>query len=116
MTDRTRRTAGLWLLGLCSVLDLAVIGVPGPPIGVAILGGVLGFASLVIVVRALRDARRGVRLLAALRIISALTAVPAFFVDNVPGAAVTAAAVTVVLNCIGVLLLAGTGRTVVAAS
>jgi hypothetical protein len=116
MTDSTRKTAGLWLLGLCSVLDLAVIGVPnGPPIGVRVLSAVLGVVSLVLVVRALRDAGTGIRMLAALRILSALSAVPAFFASGVSGTAVTAASVTVALNVSGLLLVAGPGRTAVVA-
>jgi hypothetical protein len=98
---------GLWLLGFCSLLDVATLPMTDgtPPWSVAIAGAVLGAISLVLVVRALRGA--GVRLLIGLRILSALSAVPAFVLGDVPGAAVAAAAAVVVLNVVGVLLVAG---------
>jgi hypothetical protein len=113
MSDRSRSTtAGLWLLGICSALDLAVIGVPdGPPLAVGIVSAVLGVASLWLVVRSMRDAHHGLRLLAGLRVLSALSAVPAFVADDASGTAIAAAAVTVVLNVAGLLLVSGPGRT-----
>jgi hypothetical protein len=104
---------GLWLLGFCSILDVAALALPdgeSPPWSVAIAGAVLGVVSLVLVVRALRGA--GVRWLIALRILSALSAVPAFVATDVPVAAVAGAAVVVVLNVVGVLLVAGGSRRV----
>jgi hypothetical protein len=104
---------GLWLLGFCSLLDIALLaGTDGdsPPWSVAIAGAVLGAVSLVLVVRALRGA--GVRWLIALRILSALSAVPAFVAGDVPVAAVAGAAAVVVLNVVGVLLVAGGARRV----
>jgi hypothetical protein len=106
--------AGLWLLGSCSVLDVVALGLSDgetPPWAVAIAGAALGVVSLVLVIRALRGAG-GVRLLIGLRILSALSAVPAFLVGDVPVAAVAGAAVVVVLNVVGVLLVAGGGRRV----
>ena len=105
---------GLWLLGFCSLLDIAGLAMTDgktPPWAVAIAGAVLGAVSLVLVVRALRGVG-GVRLLIALRILSALSAVPAFLADDVPGAAVAAATVVVVLNVAGVLLVGGGVRRV----
>ena len=102
---------GLWLLGFCSLLDIATLPLTDgqtPPWGVAIAGAVLGAVSLVLVVRALRGA--GVRLLIGLRILSALSAVPAFLLGGVPPAAVAGAAAVVVLNVVGVLLVVGAGR------
>ena len=102
---------GLWLLGLCSVLDVAALALTDgttPPWPVAIAAAALGIVSLVLVVRALRGG--GIRLLIGLRILSALSAVPAFFATGVPAPAVTAAAVVVVLNVVGVLLVGGAGR------
>ena len=102
---------GLWLLGLCSVLDVATPAVTDgttPPWPVAIAAAALGVVSLVLVVRALRGG--GVRLLIGLRILSAVSAVPAFFATGVPAAAVAAAAVVVVLDVVGVLLVGGAGR------
>jgi hypothetical protein len=107
--------AGLWLLGFCSVLDVALLGLTdgtSPPWTVAIAGAALGAVSLVLVVRALRDAGGGVRWLIALRMLSALWAVPAFLGSDVPRAAVAGAAVVVVLNVAGVLLVGAGSRRV----
>jgi hypothetical protein len=104
---------GLWLLGWCSVLDVASLAVTDgdtPPWALAIAGAALGRVSVVLVIRALRGG--GVRLLIGLRILSALTAVPAFLVGDAPAAAVAGAAAVVVLNVVGVLLVAGGGRRV----
>jgi hypothetical protein len=104
---------GLWLLGLCSVLDVAALALTDgttPPRPVAIAAAALGIVSLVLVARALRGG--GIRLLIGLRILSALSAVPAFFATAVPAPAVAAAAVVVVLNVVGVLLVGGASRRV----
>jgi hypothetical protein len=104
---------GLWLLGFCSLLDIATPALTdgeSPPWSVAIVGAALGAVSLVLVVRALRGA--GVRLLIGLRILAALSAVPAFVAGDVPVVAVAGAAAVVVLNVVGVLLVAGGARRV----
>jgi hypothetical protein len=106
-----RARVGLWLLGFCSLLDVASLALTDgdtPPWWVAIAGAVLGLVSLALVGRALRGA--GARLLIALRILSALSAVPAFLISDVPAAAVAAATVVVVLNVAGVLLVGGATR------
>jgi hypothetical protein len=48
-----------------------------------------------------------------LRVLSAVTALPAFLVDDVPAAAQAAAAATVVLTVMGVLLIGRTDARVV---
>lgn len=54
----------------------------GPPIGVVVLGVLLAAVTLVLVVQALRTGARGlVRGVAATRILSVITGLPAFFVD-----------------------------------
>lgn len=78
-------------LALAFVLGLADIastffptpeGEVGPPIGILLLGGLLGVVTLIGVVWAFRTRSRGaVRIVAAARIVSAITALPAFFVD-----------------------------------
>jgi hypothetical protein len=82
---------GLVLAFLLGVVDLtprvepASDGKHGPPLGVLLLDGILGLITLVAVVVAWRTARRGaVRLTAGARIISVITALPAFFVDVPP--------------------------------
>lgn len=109
---------GLGLLGLLSAVDIAMLALTDgehPPYAVAALGAGLGLVSLYLVVRAFRSPDHPVRLLIALRIVSAVTALPAFFVDDVPGAAKAAASAFVALTAVGVLLVGGTQpRTVTA--
>ncbi|NEA30134.1 hypothetical protein [Streptomyces sp. SID13031] len=105
--SRTFR-AGLILLGLLSVGDLAgplLTDGEHPPMSVALIGSALGLVSLVLVVLAWRGARRAVVPLIVLRLLSGLSAVPAFFAGGVPAAAVVAAALTVVLAVVGTTLL-----------
>ncbi len=60
-----------------------------------------------LVVQAYRDPGKPLRLLIGLRVLSAVTALPAFFVSDVPAGAQAAAAGVVVLTAVGVLLTAG---------
>jgi len=109
MNTSPARRAGLVILGLLSVADVATLPLTDgdhPPYAIASLATLLGIASLVLVVKALRDPSRSLRLLIGLRILSALTALPAFFVDDVPAAAQAIAAGIVVLTAAGVLLAA----------
>lgn len=103
------RTAGLVLLGLLSLGDLALIaGTDGktPPYAVAAAAAVLGLLSLWLVVRALRDPEAPLRLLIGVRVLSAVLALPAFLADEVPAEAVTGSATVVALTVTGVLLVA----------
>ena len=100
--------AGLALFGLLSLADvvgLVVTDGEHPPYAIAAIGAVLGAVSLFLVVRIWRGDWRGVFVLLGLRILSALSAVPAFFVSDVPTAAVIAAAAIVILTVVAVLLL-----------
>jgi hypothetical protein len=72
---------------------------------IALIGSVLGLVSLVLVVLAWRGSRRAVVPLIALRLLSGLSAVPAFFVGDVPAAAVVAAGLTVALAVVGTALV-----------
>jgi len=104
---RTSR-AGLVVLGALSALDLlAPLLTDGehPPMSIALLVAALGLASLVLVVSAWRGARRAVWPLIALRLLSALSAVPAFFVPGVPAIAVAAASAVIVLTMAGIALV-----------
>jgi peptidoglycan/LPS O-acetylase OafA/YrhL len=108
------RRTGLLVLGLVSLGDVATIFVTDgdtPPYAVAALALVLGLASLWLVVSALRDPHRPLRLLIGLRVLSAVTAVPAFFAAGVPAPARMAAAAVVCLTAVGVLLAAQSLRT-----
>jgi hypothetical protein len=61
-------------------------GQAGPPMAILIACAVLGVITLVGVVWTWRTGSRiGARLVAGTRILSALTSLPAFFVDGVPG-------------------------------
>ena len=105
--SRTFR-AGLVVLGLLSLADLAgplLTDGEHPPMSVALIGSALGLVSLVLVVFAWRGARRAVVPLIVLRALSALSAVPAFFVGDVPAAALAAAGLVVALTALGVALL-----------
>lgn len=100
---------GLVLFGLLSVGDIADLALTDgdhPPYLVAALSAVLGLASLYFVVAAWRGRHRALLPLLVLRVLSALSAVPAFFVADVPRAAVVSAAAIVVLTVVGVLLVA----------
>ncbi len=118
MNTSPDRRAGLVLLGLLSLADIATLPLTDgehPPYPIAVLATLLGVVSLVLVVQALRDPTRSLRLLIGLRVLSAVTALPTFFVDDVPAAAQAIAGAIVVLTAAGVLLTAR-GRTPVMAS
>ena len=111
----TSRRAGLAILGLLSLADSSMLLLTDgstPPYSVAALATALGLLSLVLVIRAFRDSSRPIRLLVGLRVLSAVTALPAFLVGDVP-AAQAAAAATVVLTVMGILLIGRTDARVV---
>lgn len=99
---------GLVVLGVLSVADLTgPLATDGehPPMEIALIGAGLGLLSLVLVVLAWRGQRRAVVPLIALRVLSAVTAVPAFFGGDVPAVAVLLAGVLVALTVLGVALV-----------
>jgi hypothetical protein len=105
-----RLTSGLYLFGLLSLADLALLPLSDgkhPPLAVGIIGALLGLASLVLVVRSLQDPRRPMRLLVGLRVLSALTELPAFVVDDVSVGVRAGAAAFVALTAVGVVLIGG---------
>lgn len=112
--------AGLIVLGVPSALDLVLpLLTDGehPPMAVALVAAVLGLASLALVVSAWRGATRAVIPLVILRLVSALTALPALAMSGVPNAAVSAAAATIALTVVGVIAaLTGTRAQSVAAA
>jgi hypothetical protein len=112
------RRIGLAIFGLLSLGDIATLALTDgetPPYAVAAVAALLGVASLVLAIQAFRDPRKPLRLLIGLRVLSAITALPAFFVSDVPPGARAAAAAVVVLTAVGVLLTAS-GRRVTVAS
>ncbi len=115
--SRTFR-AGLVLFGVLSVGDLVgplLTDGEHPPMSVALIGSALGLVSLVLVVLAWRGARRAVVPLIALRLLSGLSAVPAFFAGDVPAVAMVAAGVTIALAVAGTALVLVPARELVGA-
>lgn len=111
----TTRRLGLVIFGLLSLGDIATLALTdgeSPPYAVAALAALLGAVSLVLVIQAYRDPGRPLRLLIGLRVLSAVTAFPAFFADA-PAGAQAAAAGIVVLTAAGVGLAARGSRVAV---
>ena len=112
----TTYRAGLVLLGILSVGDLAaplLTDGQTPPLFIALIGAGLGLLTLVLIVFAWRG--RGAAAVGAvvLRILSALTAVPAFLFDGVPTVPKVLAGIAITLTVVGsVLVLAGLRRPV----
>jgi hypothetical protein len=109
---RTANKAGLALAGVLGVADVGSFfasptppGEPGPPTGILMLDGVLGVITLVAVVAAFVSRRRGwVRLAAGARILSMVTALPAFFA-GVPDWLVAIVSAVVVVTVVAVVLM-----------
>ena len=103
------RRIALVIFGLLSLGDIATLALTDgetPPYAVAAVAALLGLVSLVLAVRAYRDPSKPLRLLIGLRVLSAVTVLPAFFVSDVPAGAQAMAAGVVVLTAVGVLLTA----------
>jgi hypothetical protein len=84
----TKNKAGLVIAGILGLVDLPSFlektpdGETGPPYGILILGSICGVITVVAVVLAWRNASKGaIRVAAGARIVSMLSALPAFFVD-----------------------------------
>ena len=120
VTSRTR--AGLVLAALLGLADVISAFFPtpegevGPPLPIVVLGGLLGVATLAAVAAAWRTGQRGMlRIVAATRVLSAIGALPAFFVD-VPAALKLVVAVGVVLTVVCVVLVLTPARRTAAAT
>ncbi|ORM36663.1 hypothetical protein [Williamsia sp. 1135] len=104
---------GLVLALIIGVLDIAGLAMPtpegaaaGPPFAVLVFSGVMGVATIVLAVIALRKRNRNaVRGVVITRFLSALSAVPAFFVSGVPGSVVVLVAVFIVLTVVTIALV-----------
>jgi hypothetical protein len=103
---------GLIVLAVLSVVDLLgplLTDGTNPPMSIALIGAAIGLASLALILPAWRGSRRAMWCLVGLRLLSALSAVPAFFISDVPAAAVGVAAAMIVVTLLGVgLVVAGT--------
>jgi len=108
--------AGLIVLGVLSVVDLSgplVTDGQHPPMSIALAGAALGLVGVVLVVRAWSGRLAAAIGLVVVRVIAALTAVPAFFVTGVPTVAMVMAGVMIALTLAGVVLvLSGVRRPV----
>jgi hypothetical protein len=108
---------GIVLLGVLSVLDLAApLYTDGqhPPMFIALIGSALGLISIVLAVLAWRGRTGAAIGLSVVRVLSALTAVPAFWETGVPAPIMAVAGSFIVLTVVGVVLtLAGLRRPVV---
>ncbi|WP_214103419.1 hypothetical protein [Acrocarpospora catenulata] len=103
--------AGLILGGLLGLIDVVTLPLGDgehPPFAVAAAGAVLGLITLVGCVLGWRGSRAGAIAVIVTRLLSGLTAVPAFFADGVPAEAMTAAAVGIVLT-LGCIALVAPG-------
>ncbi len=108
MTRTRSATTGLILLGLLSLTDVASLLLTDgehPPLWVGVLGTVSGVASLVLVVLAWRGTPTALGWLVGLRVLSALSAVPAFVVLDVPAWAQLFAGSFIVLTVLGCALV-----------
>jgi hypothetical protein len=99
------------LLGLSEIVSTLLIPAPapgeqGPPEVVLIFGAAMGVLTIAACVYAwVRNSRGGLRVAAASRLLSAITGLPAFFVEGVPAPLVVASAVSLVLTLVAVALL-----------
>jgi len=97
----------LGLSDLASLLQPTPDGQVGPPLAILIIDAVLGLITIVAVVYAWRTGNRGaVRIAAGARIVSMITALPAFFVD-VPAGIMLIVGIFVVatIACVAMMLL-----------
>lgn len=111
-----RFRAGLIVLGVLSALDVAGPAMTDgkhPPMAIALIGTALGLASLALIAVAWRSGRAVTPLL-VLRVLSAVSAAPAFFLSGVPVAAKAAAGAIVVLTVVGAGLMMSAQRSLVA--
>ena len=108
----TKNKVGLVIAGLLGVVDSFSVLTPtpdgevGPPFGILVLGSILGVITLIAVVVGWTKANRAaIRVAAGARIVSVLTALPAFFVD-VPAAlqALVGFFVIVTIACVAMML------------
>ena len=110
----TYSRAGLIVLGVISLGDLAaplITDGEHPPMSIALIGSAMGLISLVLFVLSWRGRRAAALGLVVVRVLSALTAVPAFTTDGVPAGPLVLAGVFLAATVVGVVLvLAGLRR------
>lgn len=112
----TKNKVGLVIAGLLGLSDLPAVLMPtpdgevGPPLGILILGSICGVITVIAVVIGWVKANRGaIRVAAGARIVSMLTALPAFFVDVPPAIKILVTA-AVILTVVSVVLMLSPAR------
>ena len=112
----TKNKIGLAIAGFMGLVDMGSVLTPtpegevGPPFAILVLGSILGVITVIAVVVGWAKANRGaIRVAAGARIVSVLTALPAFFVD-VPWFIKLLVTVAVVLTVISVVLMLSPAR------
>jgi len=112
----TKNKVGLAIAGFMGLVDCFSVLTPtpdgevGPPFAILVLGSILGVITVVAVVVGWTKANRAaIRIAAGARIVSVLTALPAFFVD-VPWFIKLLVTVAVVLTVISVVLMLSPAR------
>lgn len=114
MKRTTGVTVGLILAGLLGFSDaIGPLTGPGegPPFAVLLVDSVLGIVTVVGVVLGWLGKRSGIVAVIVTRILAALTAAPAFFVDGVPAPAVAIATLGIAVTVLAVALVAPGLRT-----
>ena len=108
MKRTTGVTVGLILAGLLGLSDaIGPLTGPGegPPFAVLLVDSVLGVVTIVGVVFGWLGKRSGIVAVIVTRILAALSALPAFFVDGVPAGLVVVAASGIVVTIVTVWLV-----------
>ena len=106
----TRQKVGIAIAGFYSFTNIASVAFPtpdgetGPPLGILVIGSILGVLGLVASVLAWRGSGVALRLAAGAVVIVTLTGLPAFFVD-VPMAIKALVGASVILTVVAVALM-----------
>ena len=106
----TRQKVGIVLCGLYGLANIPSVLAPspdgetGPPMGVLVIGSVLGLVAVVAAVLAWRGSSLALRIGAGAIIIATLTGLPAFFVD-VPMFVKALVGFSVLLTVVAVVLM-----------
>lgn len=112
-TYSSRQQAGFVLAAIVAFANLPGAFVPtgdddggGPPLGILIFAAVAAIVIIGLLAKAWRDGSRGaMRVAAGLLILTALSAVPAFFVEDVPAALQLFAGLYILGTIVSVVLL-----------
>lgn len=111
----TKNRVGLSLAAVLGVVDVIAVAFPtpegaaGPPFSVLVLDALCGVVTLVAVALAWKGHRVATFVAVAARTISALTALPAFFVGGVPTLVVVSVSVFITATIVSVVLMLAPG-------